>query len=169
MKTRIITALAVAALTAGLGGRTEAGDSGYRTTRSQIYRSTRTVVESVGVPLLFYTSPGYSSSMYGSPEPDNSASVPTYYGSSSYSSRYRRYQYNPYYTDKVYVRYEVTGGTSAAADVQMALARRGYYGGAIDGMLGPMSRAAIWRYQESHGLRATGAIDEPLVRALRLR
>ncbi len=41
------------------------------------------------------------------------------------------------------------------ADVQ----RLGYYQGAIDGLLGPATQAAIEKYQQDHGLPATGRID----------
>jgi hypothetical protein len=168
MKAQIIIAWAVAAL-AGFGGRAMAGESRYLAASSQVRGTSRTVVHTVGVPLFFYTSPQYSSSMYGSPDDGSDAIVPKYHGSSAYASRYYRYQYNPWYTDKVHVRYEIVSASSTSADVQMALARRGYYRGAIDGVIGPMSRTAIWRYQDAHGLRATGSIDHSLLRALGVR
>jgi peptidoglycan hydrolase-like protein with peptidoglycan-binding domain len=52
--------------------------------------------------------------------------------------------------------------------VQRALARRGYYHGAIDGVIGPGSRSAIRSFQASHGMVVTGEINAPLVRALGL-
>jgi hypothetical protein len=58
------------------------------------------------------------------------------------------------------------GGTDAA--VQSELARRGYYNGSIDGAIGPMSRRAIARYQEDHGLPVTGSITSSLLRSLGL-
>ena len=53
-------------------------------------------------------------------------------------------------------------------EVQRALARRGYYHGAIDGIVGPGTRSAIRSFQASHGLAVTGEINPPLVRALGL-
>lgn len=54
------------------------------------------------------------------------------------------------------------------AEVQRALARRGYYSGPIDGVIGAGSRAAIRAFQADHGLAATGEINGPTVRALGL-
>lgn len=53
-----------------------------------------------------------------------------------------------------------------AVNVQRALKARGYYGGAIDGLIGPRSRAAIRAYQADHGIPVTGVIDAPLLRSL---
>jgi len=58
---------------------------------------------------------------------------------------------------------------STAADVQNALARRGYYRGSIDGSLGRQSRQAIARYQEDRGLQVTGDINSSLLRSLGIR
>jgi putative peptidoglycan binding protein len=55
---------------------------------------------------------------------------------------------------------------SLAADVQGELKRRGYYRGAIDGDIGPASRAAIRSYQAERGLPVTGRIDSSLLRSL---
>ena len=59
-------------------------------------------------------------------------------------------------------------GHSVSASVQRALAERGFYRGPVDGDIGPGSRRAIAHFQEEHGLRPSGEIDEPLLRALRL-
>ena len=59
-------------------------------------------------------------------------------------------------------------GNSVSADVQRALAKRGYYGGYIDGQIGPQSSRAIARYQRNHGLRVTGSINQGLLRFLGL-
>jgi hypothetical protein len=55
---------------------------------------------------------------------------------------------------------------SLGTDVQVALRRRGYYHGPIDGDIGPGSRAAISAYQYDHGLPVTGGIDGPLRHSL---
>ena len=51
--------------------------------------------------------------------------------------------------------------------VQAELARRGYYRGPVDGVLGPESRSAIRSFQARNGLPVTGRIDADLFRALR--
>ena len=55
-----------------------------------------------------------------------------------------------------------------AVDVQRALARRGYYHGAIDGDVGPGTRGAIREYQYRNRLEVTGRIDRSLLRSLNL-
>jgi len=53
-------------------------------------------------------------------------------------------------------------------NVQTALQAQGYYQGAVDGVLGPLTRAAIANYQRDHGLAITAAVDEPTVASLGL-
>ena len=67
---------------------------------------------------------------------------------------YRGVPANGYYSD------------SLAVDVQRELRERGYYRGAIDGAIGPASRAAIRAYQADRGLTVTGRIDSRLLRSL---
>jgi Putative peptidoglycan binding domain len=55
-----------------------------------------------------------------------------------------------------------------ASAVQTELARRGYYHGPIDGVIGFGSREAIRDFQEAQGRPATGLIDPALLKALRL-
>src|SRR5947207_4805690 len=43
------------------------------------------------------------------------------------------------------------GDRSRVAQLQRRLARAGYYGGAIDGIMGPQTRRAIRAYERSHG------------------
>ncbi|MEP6698198.1 MAG: peptidoglycan-binding domain-containing protein [Verrucomicrobiota bacterium] len=50
--------------------------------------------------------------------------------------------------------------------VQQALARRGYYNGAIDGVLGDRSQVAIAHFQADNGMRQTGRVDGRLLAAL---
>ena len=57
---------------------------------------------------------------------------------------------------------------SVARNVQRRLAAQGYYDGGIDGDIGPGSRRAIANYQDDHGLRATGRIDDNLLVSLGL-
>ena len=51
-------------------------------------------------------------------------------------------------------------------DVQSQLQRDGYYDGAVDGVLGPMTREAIAAFQADHGLAVTSVIDEPTLATL---
>jgi Putative peptidoglycan binding domain len=52
------------------------------------------------------------------------------------------------------------------ANVQTALQDQGYYHGEVDGLLGPLTRAALADYQSDHGLYPTRAIDEPTMASL---
>jgi len=98
---------------------------------------------------------------------------PGYYGSGYgyYPSYSGYYGYAPYtYTvpGRVVTSRVYDDGYSVAMDVQRELARRGYYYGSIDGVIGPVSRTAIARFQASHGMAATGNIDGRLLRSLGL-
>lgn len=65
--------------------------------------------------------------------------------------------------------YDSDNGDSSVSQVQAALAREGYYHGAIDGSVGPATRNALRRFQRDRGLEATGQIDRSVIEALRLR
>jgi len=52
--------------------------------------------------------------------------------------------------------------------VQVALRDQGYYAGAIDGLVGPQTRAALAAFQRDHGLVVTAAVDEPTLVTLGL-
>lgn len=52
------------------------------------------------------------------------------------------------------------------ADVQQALLRQGFDPGPVDGIAGPMTRAAVRTYQRSVGLEEDGVIDRALFRQL---
>src|SRR6266481_5212768 len=52
------------------------------------------------------------------------------------------------------------------ANVQTALQQQGYYRSEVDGLLGPLTRAAIADYQRDHGLYVTSAIDRPTLSSL---
>ncbi len=113
---------------------------------------------------------GYHGSYYGGPR----VSV----GVGLYSTPY----YAPYYYGPAPYYYEpapvvvaprpvVEGREIAgdlAVDVQRTLARKGYYRGAIDGDLGPRSRAAIREWQADCRLPVTGQLDAATLRSLAL-
>jgi len=91
-----------------------------------------------------------------------------FYGPGPYA--YDPYYYGgaPYYGPAVVVRTGYAVGGSVEIDVQRALAHRGYYGGPVDGAIGPQTRAAIRTYQVDRGLPVSGRIDGPLLRSLHL-
>jgi hypothetical protein len=88
-----------------------------------------------------------------------------YYDNGYYDDSYASNEYStaPYTNQSA----DDTG--SRVNDVQSALAREGYYDGAIDGRLGDTTRKALRRYQRDHGLQVTGGIDSAVIEALRLR
>ena len=88
------------------------------------------------------------------------------YGAYSYSDVG---YYDDGYAPNEYSEYDSGYGDSSVSQVQAALARKGYYRGAIDGSLGPATRNALRQYQRNHGLDVTGRIDRSVIEALRLR
>ena len=96
------------------------------------------------------------------------------YGYYPYGSYYDGGYYDSgYYADQnapaAYTDQPQSYDGSRVTEVQRALAREGYYDGAIDGTIGPATRNALRRYQREHGLEGTGRIDQGVIEALRLR
>lgn len=93
-----------------------------------------------------------------------------YYGPPNSPYYYQRSEVAFYATREAapreYYSNEGYHGHSTDAAVQQALARRGYYHGAIDGQIGAHSRRAIYNYQRANGLQATGSINSSLLRSL---
>jgi len=52
------------------------------------------------------------------------------------------------------------------ADVQAALQEMGYYRGEVDGLIGPLTREALTKYQADNGMTVTAVIDEPTLDSL---
>jgi Putative peptidoglycan binding domain len=95
---------------------------------------------------------------------------PAFYGY-GYGYGYPYYYYYgpyPYYGayPTVYRRYVAADYYALVVSVQKALARRGYYRGPIDGVIGKGTRRAILAYRADHGLRVINRIDDELLRAL---
>jgi hypothetical protein len=76
------------------------------------------------------------------------------------------YAYYPY--DGPIYAYNDLPPDQVIANVQAALQEEGYYQGEVDGLLGPLTRAALADYQREHGLYTTAAIDEPTLDSLGL-
>ena len=77
------------------------------------------------------------------------------------------YDTNAYYPyDGPIYAYNNLPPDQVIANVQSALQEQGYYTGEIDGILGPLTRAALARYQQDHGLYITSAIDQPTLQSL---
>jgi His-Xaa-Ser repeat protein HxsA len=113
------------------------------------YRSYRPYVGYSSYPAYYNYSPYYPAySYYSRPSVGISiATTPSYYRATTRSGDY---------------------GDDLAVDVQRALARRGFYHGAIDGDVGPGTRGAIREYQYRNRLEVTGRIDRSLLRSLGL-
>lgn len=107
------------------------------------------------VPEPVYVRPMYPAPFYTTPI----YTAPPAYVAPVYAPRYQ----------SVYRGIQVSGSQEAdrlTERVQLALARKGFYNGEIDGLKGPGTRAAIQGYQADRGLPVTGTIDGPLVRSL---
>jgi hypothetical protein len=90
-----------------------------------------------------------------------------YYWDSNYW--YPAWGYDPgaryVYDGPIYAYHDMDPG-QVVANVQSALQQQGYYEGEVDGLMGPLTRAALARYQADHGLYETAAIDQPTLEAL---
>jgi hypothetical protein len=85
---------------------------------------------------------------------------------------YPAYGYDPYYSSYSYNQpiygYQDRDPGQVISSVQTELQRLGYYRYAVDGQMGPATRAAIANYQRDNGLAITSAIDEPTLQSLGL-
>jgi hypothetical protein len=83
---------------------------------------------------------------------------------------YPAYGYDSYYSNYAYdgpiYGYDGLPPDQIIANVQYALQQLGYFSEAVDGVLGPVTRAAIEDYQVENNLPVTGAIDRPLLVSL---
>jgi hypothetical protein len=76
--------------------------------------------------------------------------------------------YNTYAYDEPIYGYNDLDPAQVIANVQTELQRLGYFRYAVDGWMGPMTRAAIANYQRDNGLAITSAIDGPTLQSLGL-
>lgn len=86
------------------------------------------------------------------------------------------YPYYGYYDsdDSDYSNAQASPSEPGAAEqtniaVQQELAKRGFYHGPIDGLVGPETRKAISWFQSVEKLTATGRVDGPTLDALQIR
>ncbi len=70
------------------------------------------------------------------------------------------------YDAPIYVGHRAEPPDRVIADVQAELQEMGYYGGEVDGLLGPLTREALTAYQADQGLTPTAVIDEPTLDSL---
>jgi hypothetical protein len=76
--------------------------------------------------------------------------------------------YNTYAYDEPIYGYNDLDPAQVISNVQTELQRLGYYRYAVDGQMGPATRAAIANYQRDNGLALTSAIDGPTLESLGL-
>lgn len=76
--------------------------------------------------------------------------------------------YNTYSYEEPIYGYGDLEPAQVIANVQTELQRLGYYRYAVDGLMGPATRAAISAFQRDNGLAITSAIDEPTLETLGL-
>jgi hypothetical protein len=83
---------------------------------------------------------------------------------------YDYYEYSPYNYDDEQdsAPSDQDANNTTVSAVQSELAKRGYYGGAIDGILGDQTEAAIARYQEDQDLSVTGTVTAAMLYSLGL-
>jgi hypothetical protein len=90
-----------------------------------------------------------------------------YYAYGDYPYDY--YNYSPYdYDQQPAYDSDQYGNNTTVSAVQSALAKLGYYRGAIDGAEGDETQAAIARYQEDHDLSVTGTVTAAILQSLGL-
>jgi hypothetical protein len=84
---------------------------------------------------------------------------------------YPAWGYNPSneyyaYDAPIYAGKRALPPDKVIAQVQAVLQEMGYYKGEVDGLLGPLTRAALTGYQTDNGMVVTAVIDEPTLDSL---
>lgn len=115
-------------------------------------------------PCIYYPYYGYGYSDYPY---DDSYGYPYDYGEYPYDGA----DYSPSQPYSYYSGYAPSGTNSngVVSAVQSKLASSGYYQGAIDGILGDETEAAIARYQQDYDLSVTGTLTAETLHALELQ
>jgi len=93
------------------------------------------------------------------------------YGYATTGYPYDYYEYSPYnYDDEQgYAPSDQDANNATVSAVQSKLAKLGYYRGAIDGVVGDETQAALARYQEKHDLSVTGTLTAATLQSLGLQ
>lgn len=87
-----------------------------------------------------------------------------WYPAWGYDSRNEYYAYDaPIYAGK-----RALPPDKVIAEVQAVLQEMGYYKGEVDGLIGPLTRAALTGYQRDNGMTVTAVIDEPTLESLNM-
>lgn len=84
---------------------------------------------------------------------------------------YPAWGYNPGFTyeyDGPIYGYNGLAPDQVLITVQTRLQQEGYYQGAVDGTMGPLTRQALADFQADHGLAVTAAVDEPTLATMGL-
>ena len=68
---------------------------------------------------------------------------------------------------KVYARGRTAQSSNLVASIQTELQRRGYYQGPLDGLVGPMTRAAVEAFELDAGLPPTGRVGSGVLNELK--
>jgi hypothetical protein len=116
-----------------------------------------------GLPLSYFPSDYYPYYGYGNYPYDDSYDYGGYpYNAADYSPSQPYSYYNGYAPSD-------TNSSGVVTAVQSKLAGFGYYHGAIDGILGDETEAAVARYQQDQDLSVTGTVTGATLHALGLQ
>ena len=85
-----------------------------------------------------------------------------WYPAWGYDSGHEYYAYDA----PIYVGKRSDPPDKVIADVQAALQEMGYYRGEVDGLIGPLTREALTKYQADNGMTVTAVIDKPTLDSL---
>ena len=91
------------------------------------------------------------------------------YANNGYPYDYYEYSPNNYDDEQGYAPSDQGANNATVSAVQSQLAKLGYYSGAIDGVEGDATQAALARYQEEHDLSVTGTLTAATLQSLGLR
>ena len=93
------------------------------------------------------------------------------YGYANNGYPYDYYEYSPdtYDDEQGYAPSDQDANNATVSAVQSKLAKLGYYRGAIDGVVGDETQAALARYQEDRDLSVTGTLTAATLQSLGLK
>ena len=91
------------------------------------------------------------------------------YANNGYPYDYYEYSPNTYVDEQGYAPSDQDANNATVSAVQTKLAKLGYYRGAIDGVEGDETQAALARYQEDYDLSVTGTLTAATLQSLGLR